>query len=64
MLGFANIALEFLLEFGMHCPCLLLVIDKCCLLIRYKLLFYEFALEYEKKLLLLFDCILYILYYI
>jgi hypothetical protein len=46
MLEFANIVLEFLLKFGMRYPCLSLVIDKCCLLIPYKILFHEFALEY------------------
>jgi hypothetical protein len=34
MLKFANGTLEFLLGFGMHYPCLTLVIDKCYLLIR------------------------------
>jgi hypothetical protein len=29
-----NVALEFLLEFGMRYPCLFLTIDKCRLLIR------------------------------
>jgi hypothetical protein len=34
MLKFANIVLEFLLEFGMHYSYLSLAIDKCRLLIR------------------------------
>jgi hypothetical protein len=33
-LEFANIALEFLLEFGMRYPYLSFVIDKYCLFIR------------------------------
>jgi hypothetical protein len=34
MLEFANIALEFLLEFGMHYPYLSPMIDKYCFYIR------------------------------
>jgi hypothetical protein len=33
MLKFANIALDFLLEFGLRYSCLSLAIDKCCLLL-------------------------------
>jgi hypothetical protein len=43
MLEFANTTLEF----GMRYPCLSLVVNKCCLVIRYKIIFYEFVLEYE-----------------
>jgi hypothetical protein len=59
MLKYANTMLEFLLEFEMRYPCLSLVIDKCCLLICYKILFYEFVLEYE-----FFYCFYLIVYHI
>jgi hypothetical protein len=58
MLKFANVALEFLLEFGMRYPRLFLAIDKCCMLIRCCLLFYFMNFI----LLLLFDNILYRVY--
>jgi hypothetical protein len=44
MLKFANAALEILLEFGMRYPCQSLAIDKCRLLIRCSIFFYEFKL--------------------
>jgi hypothetical protein len=46
----------------MRYPYVSLAIDKCRLLICCYNPFYEFALDYEKKLLLLFDSIIYIIY--
>jgi hypothetical protein len=63
MLKFVNIALEFLLEFGMHYPCLSLAIDKCCLLFVVEFFLCIFFMNMKKKLLLLFDNVLYIVYY-
>jgi hypothetical protein len=62
MLKFANVALEFLLEFRMRYLCLFLVkVSLTYLLLNF--IFNEFALEYESFLLFLFDSILYIIYY-
>jgi hypothetical protein len=62
MLKFANVALEFLLEFGMRYRCLSLAIDKCRLLICCRIFFKNIFYEYESSFLLLFDSILYIVY--
>jgi hypothetical protein len=42
MLKFANVALEFLLEFGMHFPCLSLALTSVACLFVVELFFKEF----------------------
>ena len=60
MLKFAYIALEILLEFGMHYPYQVLAIDKCPCLFDVKLIFYEFKLLNMK----FFNCFCLVVYYI
>jgi hypothetical protein len=65
MLKFANVVLEFLLEFGMHYSCIVTSVA-CLFLVEF--FFNEIFYEYKSCLLLLFDsilyCKLYAIYYI